>query len=46
MVKNNYENFIQSKRATMPPTGFSIEREYIHASLFDFQKAFDDRLVQ
>jgi superfamily II DNA or RNA helicase len=34
----NYEAFIEGKRATMPPTGFTINRATLHESLFDFQK--------
>ena len=33
-----YEDFIHSKRTTMPPAGFSIDRDTLHPSLFDFQK--------
>ena len=33
-----YEDFIHSKRTTMPPAGFSIDRDALHPSLFDFQK--------
>jgi hypothetical protein len=34
----SYEAFIESKRASMPPSGFSISRNTLHESLFDFQK--------
>jgi len=34
----SYESFIQSKRATMPPSGFSVDRDALHPSLFDFQR--------
>lgn len=33
-----YDFFIGNKRATMPPSGFSVDRETLHESLFDFQK--------
>lgn len=34
----SYEEFIRSKRATMPPTGFTVDRDTLHPSLFDFQR--------
>jgi hypothetical protein len=34
----NYESFIKNKQATMPPSGFTVDRETLHPSLFDFQK--------
>jgi hypothetical protein len=34
----NYESFINSKRATMPPSGFNVMREVINDGLFEFQK--------
>lgn len=34
----DYNQFIDNKRATMPPSGFFIDRETLHNSLFDFQK--------
>lgn len=33
-----YEEFIRNKQITMPPSGFSIDREALNPSLFDFQK--------
>ena len=33
-----YESFIESKRATMPPSGFSVDCDALHPSLFDFQR--------
>lgn len=33
-----YESFIQNKRATILSSGFSVNRDMIHNSLFDFQK--------
>lgn len=35
---NSYDSFIQNKRSTMPPSGFNVERDTLHASLFDFQR--------
>jgi hypothetical protein len=35
---NSYDSFIKNKQATMPPSGFSIDRDALHDSLFDFQK--------
>jgi len=35
---HDYESFIQSKRATMPSSGFSVDRDALHPSLFDFQR--------
>lgn len=35
---SSYESFIQNKRSTMPPSGFVVERDQLHDSLFDFQK--------
>lgn len=34
----SYESFIESKRAMMPPVGFSVDRDALHPSLFDFQR--------
>lgn len=34
----SYDSFIQNKRATMPPSGFSVDRDALHLSLFDFQR--------
>lgn len=34
----SYDSFIQNKRATMPPSGFSVDRDTLHRSLFDFQR--------
>ncbi len=34
----SYESFIQSKRATMQASGFSVNRDDLHSSLFDFQR--------
>ncbi|GIM47013.1 hypothetical protein DNHGIG_25620 [Collibacillus ludicampi] len=33
-----YESFIQNKRAVMPPSGFHVDRDKLHSSLFDFQR--------
>lgn len=33
-----YDSFINSKRATMPPSGFTVDRNDLHGSLFDFQR--------
>src|SRR5690606_16666345 len=38
MLMQDYEAFLASKRATMPPVGFHVDRELLHPSLFDFQK--------
>lgn len=35
---NDYESFIKNKQSTMPPSGFSVDRNTLHSSLFDFQK--------
>lgn len=35
---NQYEQFLQSKRTTIPPVGFSVDRDELHPSLFDFQR--------
>lgn len=35
---NSYDSFINSKRETMPPSGFSVDRDALHSSLFDFQR--------
>lgn len=37
-VKMNYETFIKSKSEIIPPSGFTIDRDNLHSSLFDFQK--------
>lgn len=34
----DYSQFIQSKRAVMPSSGFAVDRGTIHSSLFEFQK--------
>jgi len=34
----DYNEFIASKRATMTPSGFSVDRDALHPSLFDFQR--------
>lgn len=34
----DYNTFIENKRAMMPPSGFSINTDELHDSLFDFQK--------
>ncbi|MGN7470364.1 helicase [Brevibacillus sp. SAFN-007a] len=34
----SYVSFIESKRAEMQPAGFTVERDSLHASLFDFQR--------
>ncbi|SDG48245.1 hypothetical protein SAMN05443529_103177 [Desulfosporosinus hippei DSM 8344] len=36
-----YDLFINNKRSTMPPSGFSVDRETLHESMFDFQKDID-----
>jgi hypothetical protein len=33
-----YDSFINSKRSIVPPSGFSVDRDSLHSSLFDFQK--------
>jgi len=38
MYIKDYNTFIQNKRATMPPSGFLVEHDLLHDSLFDFQK--------
>ncbi len=35
---NNYDSFINNKRTTMPPSGFSVDRDTLNDILFDFQK--------
>lgn len=35
---NSYSSFINSKRATLPPSGFDVSREELHDSLFDHQR--------
>jgi hypothetical protein len=35
---SNYESFINRKRVTIRPSGFSVEREVINENLFEFQK--------
>lgn len=35
---NTYDSFISNKRSTMRPSGFAIDRDTLHDSLFDFQK--------
>lgn len=35
---NEYIDFIDQKRVTLPPSGFSIGKESLNANLFDFQK--------
>jgi len=37
----SYDSFINNKRATMPSSGFIVDRETLHESLFDFQKDID-----
>ena len=37
----SYDSFINNKRATMPPSGFTVDSESLHESLFDFQKDID-----
>ena len=34
----DYEAFIKNKRATLPPSGFYVDRESLHPSLFEFQR--------
>ncbi|PYI57043.1 DEAD/DEAH box helicase [Paenibacillus flagellatus] len=34
----SYDSFINGKRASMPPSGFTIDRDALHPSLFDFQR--------
>lgn len=34
----SYESFIQSKRVTMQPAGFDVDRGMLHGGLFDFQR--------
>lgn len=34
----SYDSFINNKRATMPPSGFAVDRDMLHDSLFEFQK--------
>ncbi|MEB3103060.1 helicase-related protein [Ferviditalea candida] len=36
--EQKYQNFIKNKRAVMPPSGFSVDRDNLHSSLFDFQR--------
>jgi len=38
MILQEYDSFIDNKRAIMPPSGFLVDRESLHGSLFDFQK--------
>lgn len=38
---STYDSFINNKRATMPLSGFTVDRETLHESLFDFQKDID-----
>lgn len=38
MTLQNYDSFINNKRTAMPPSGFSVDRDTLHESLFDFQK--------
>lgn len=35
---SSYDSFIINKRAVMPPRGFTVERDELHHSLFDFQR--------
>jgi len=37
----SYDFFINNKRATMPSSGFIVDRETLHESLFEFQKDID-----
>lgn len=34
----DYDSFIQNKRAVIPSSGFCVDRDSLHSSLFDFQK--------
>lgn len=34
----SYESFISNKRAVMPPSGFAVDRDALHSSLFDLQR--------
>jgi len=33
-----YDLFIKNKRAILPPSGFEVDRDSLHQSLFDFQR--------
>ncbi|NSW92754.1 MAG: helicase [Firmicutes bacterium] len=35
---SNYETFLNNKRLEMQPTGFYMDRSFLHSSLFDFQR--------
>ena len=37
-MTQTYESFIAKKRETTPPTGFTVDRDYLHTSLFEFQR--------
>ncbi len=34
----NYDSFINNKRTIMPPSGFSVDRDSLNSSLFDYQR--------
>lgn len=37
-MTQTYESFIAKKRETTPPTGFTVDRDALHESLFEFQR--------